>query len=113
MNTTLMNSENSKTSEPCVLILRLTDKLDLTIGEKSIVLLNLSTYYTWKNIKSSYNNNKFRISAPTWNDKFELPDGSYAVSDIQDYFQYILKKYGENINNPSIRIYVNRKQNYI
>ena len=60
-----MNSENSKTSEPHALIVKLTDKLDLKRGEKSIVLLNLSIYYTWKNIKSSYNNNKFRISAST------------------------------------------------
>ena len=60
-----MNSENSKTSEPHALIVKLTDKLDLKRGQKSIVLLNLSIYYTWKNIKSSYNNNKFRISAST------------------------------------------------
>ena len=55
-------------------------------------------------MKSSYDNNKFKISAPTWNDKFELPDGSYSVLDIQDYFECILKKHGENTNNPSIRI---------
>ena len=101
-----MNSENSKTSEPYVLILKLTDKLDLRIGEKSIALSNLSIYYTWKNIKSSYNNNKFKTSAPTWNDKFELLDGSYSVSDIQYYFEYILKKHGENIYNPSGQIYI-------
>ena len=89
MDTIFMNSENSKTSEPHVLILKLTDKLDLRRGEKIIALSNLSIYYTWKNIKSSYNNNKFEISAPTWNDKFELPDGSYSVSDIQVYFEYI------------------------
>ena len=87
-----MNFENSKTSEPHVLILKLTDKLDLRRGEKNVALSNLSIYYTWKNIKSLYNNNKYKISAPTWNDKFELPDGSYSVSDIQDYFEYILKK---------------------
>ena len=81
-----MNSENSKISEPHVLILKLTDKLDLRKGGKSIALLNLSIYCTWKNIKRSYNNNKFKISAPTWNDKFELSDGSYSVSDIPDYF---------------------------
>ena len=81
-----MNSENSKISEPHVLILKLTDKLDLRKGGKSIALLNFSIYCTWKNIKRSYNNNKFKISAPTWNDKFELSDGSYSVSDIQDYF---------------------------
>ena len=90
-----MNSENSKTSEPHVLILKLTDKLGLIIGEKIISLSNLSIYYTWKNIKSSYNNNKFKISAPTWNDKFELLDGSYSVSDIQDYFEYILKNHAK------------------
>ena len=75
-----MNSENCKTSEPLILILKLTDKLDLRRGEKSIVFSNLSIYYTWKNIKSSYNNNKFKVSAPTWNYKFELPDGSYSRS---------------------------------
>ena len=111
MDTIFMNSENSKTSEPHVLILKLTDKLDLRIGEKSIALSNLSIYYTWKNIKSSYNNNKFKISAPTWNNKFKLPDGSYSVSDIQDYFEYILKKHRENTDNPSIRIYVNKVEN--
>ena len=84
-----MNSENSKTSKPHILKLKLTDKLDLRIGEKVIALSNLSIYYTWKNIKSSYNNNKFKIPAPTWNEKFTLPDGSYSISDIQDYFEYI------------------------
>ena len=84
-----MNSENSKASEPYVLILKLTDKLDLRRGEKSIALSNLSIYYTWKNIKKSYNSNKFKILAPIWNDEFELPDGSYSISGIQDYFEYI------------------------
>ena len=84
-----MNSENSETSNPHFLILKLTNKLDVRIGEKVTALSNPSIYYTWKNIKSSYNNNKFKISAPTWNDEFELPDGSYSVSDIQDYFEYI------------------------
>ena len=68
-----MNSENSKTFKPHVLILKLTDKLDLRMGEKAVALSNFSIYYTWKNTKSSYNNNKSKISAPTWNDKFELP----------------------------------------
>ena len=67
----------------------------------------------WKNIKSSYNNNKFKISAPTWNDKFELPDGSYSVSDIQDYFEYILKNHGENTDKPSVQIYVHKIENRI
>ena len=101
-----MNSENSKTSKPHVLILKLTGKSNLEIGGKIISLSNLSIYYTWKNIKSSYNNNKFKISAPTRNDKFELPDGSYSVSNIQDYFEYILKKHGKNIDKPSVQIYV-------
>ena len=79
MDTIFMNPENSKTSKPHFLILKLTDKLDLRRGEKSIALSNLSIYYTWKNIKSLYNNNKFKISAPTWDDKFELPDGLYSV----------------------------------
>ena len=93
MDTIFMNSYDSKTSKPHVLILKLTNKLDLRMGEKVIALLNLSIYNTWKNIKSSYNNNKFKISAPTWNDKFELPDVSYSVSHIRDYFEYILKKH--------------------
>ena len=84
-----MNSENSKTSEPHVLTLKISDKLDLRKGEKNVALSNLSFYYTRKNIKSLYNNSKSKISPPTWNDKFELPDGSYSVSDIQDYFEYI------------------------
>ena len=68
---------------------QLTDKLDLRRGGQNVALSNLNIYYTWKNIKSLYNNKKFKISAPTWNDKFELPDGSYSVSDIQHYLEYI------------------------
>ena len=83
-----MNSENSKTSNPHVLKLKFTSKLDLRSVEKVIALSNLSIYYKWKNTESSYNSNKFKISAPTWNDEFELPNGSYSVSDIQDYFKY-------------------------
>ena len=66
-----------------------------------------------ENIKSSYNNNEFKISAPTWSEEFELPDGSYSVSDIQDYFEYILKKHSGSVHNPSIRIYVNKIENRI
>ena len=82
-------------------------------GEKIIALSSLSIYYTWKNIKSSYNNNKFKISAPTLNDKFELPDGSYSASDVQDYFEFILKKHNKNFDNPSIRKYVNKIENRV
>ena len=104
-----MNSENSKSSKPNILKLRLTSKLDLRLGEKIVALWKLSIYYTWKNMKSSYNNNKFKISAPTWNEQFKIPDGSYSVSDIQDYFEYILK----NANKPSIQIYTNKTENRI
>ena len=113
MDTIFMNSENSKTSKLHVLILQLTNKLDLRIGEKVIALSNLSIYYTWRNIKNSYNNNKFKISAPTWNDKFELPDGSYYVSDIQNYFEHILKKHREDIDKPSVPVYVNKVENRV
>ena len=82
MDTIFINSEKSKTSKPNVLLLKLTNKLDLTMVEKFIALSNLSICYAWKNIKSSHNNNKFKISAQTWDDKFELPDGSYSVSNI-------------------------------
>ena len=93
--------------------LKLTNKLDLRIGEKVIALWNLSIYYTWRNIKNSYNNNQFKISAPTWTDEFELPQGSCSVSNIQEYFEYILKKHGENIDEPPVEIYVNEIKNRI
>ena len=113
MDTIFMNSANSRTSEYHVLELKLTNKLDLRRGQKSVALSNLSIYYTWKNINSSYNKNNFKISAPTWSDEFELPDGSYSISDIQDYFGYILKKHSANVDDPSIRIYVNKTENRI
>ena len=113
MDTIFMDSENSKTSKSHVLKLKLTNKLDLRTGEKDMALSNLSIYYTWRSIKSSYNNNKFKISLPTWNDELKLPDGSYSVSDIQDYFKYIQKKHGENTNKPSVQTYVNKIENSI
>ena len=113
MNTIFMNSENSRTSEYHVLVFKLTDKLDLRRGQKTVALSNLSIYYTWKNMKSSYNNIKSKISAPTWNEEFELRDGSYSISDIQVYFEYILKKHSESVDNPPIRIYVNKIENRI
>ena len=78
MDTIFMNSENSKTSDPHRLLLNLTDKINLKRSDKYVGLSNLSIYYTWKNIKKLYKNNKFKISAPTWNEEF----GSYSVSDI-------------------------------
>ena len=79
MDTMFMNSENSRTPKPHILILKLINEISLRIDKKVIALSNLSIYYTWKNVKSSYNYNKFKISAPTWNDEFELTDGSYSV----------------------------------
>ena len=113
MDTIFMNSENSRTSEYYVLLLKLADKLDLRRGQKSAALSNLSIYYTWRNIKNSYKNNKFKISATTWSDEFELPDGSNSISDIQDCFEYILKKHSESVDNPSIKIYVNKIENRV
>ena len=78
-----------------------------------MALADLSIYYTWKNIKSEYNNNKFKISAPTWNDTFDLPDGSYYIAGIQDYFEFIIKTHETLTENPSIQIYSNKIKNRI
>ena len=78
-----------------------------------MALANLSIYYTWKNIKSEYNNNKFKISAPTWNYTFDLPDGSYSIADIQDYFEFIIKKHETLTENPPVQIYPNKIKNRI
>ena len=104
MDTLFMNSESSKTSDPHRLILNLPNKISLKRSDKYVALSNLSIYYAWRNIKKSYKNNKFKISPPTWNKKFELLGGLYSVSDIQDYFEYILKNYETITDNPSIRI---------
>ena len=85
METFFMNSKNSKTSKPNRFKSDLIDKLDLKNPHKNMALGNLSIYYTWKNVKSTYNNNKSKISAPTWNETFDLPDGLYNISEIQDY----------------------------
>ena len=113
MDTIFMNSENSGTSEYHVKLLKLVDKLDLRSGQKSVAVSNLSIYCAWKNIKSSYKNNKLKISAPTWSDEFELPDESYSISDIQDYFEYTLKKHSESVDDPPIEIFVSRSENRI
>ena len=94
--------------------MNLTVKLNLKNSNKNIALANLSIYYTWKNIKSEYNNNKFKISAPTWSDTFDLPDGSYSIADIQDYFEFIIKKHDKTLTeNPPIKIYPNTIKNRI
>ena len=81
-----MNTLNSKTNESIKFNYQFTEKFDLKNHNKNMALANSSIYCTWKNVKSLYNNNKFKISAPTWNDEFNLPDGSYSISDIKDYF---------------------------
>ena len=88
MEIIFMSTENSKTNEPHKFRSKLADKLNLKDPNKNLASANLSIYYTWNSIKSAYNNNKFRISLPTWNDEFDLPDGSYSISYIQDYFEY-------------------------
>ena len=108
-----MNTENSKTNESHRFKLDLADKLNLKNPKKNMALVNLSIYYTWKNIKSEYNNNKFKISASTWNETFDLPDGSYTIDDIQDYFEFIMKKHVILNDNPSIKIYSNKIKNRI
>ena len=116
MDTIFMNSKYSKTSDPHRVLLNLPNKTDFKKSDKYVALWILSIYDTWKNIKKSYKNNKFNISAPTWNEEFELPDGSYSVSDIQEYFEYIFKKHGEKINDnndPSMKIFVNKIKNRI
>ena len=113
METIFINTENSKTSEPDRFKLDLTDKRNLKNPNKNMALANLSIYYTWKNTKSKYNNNKFKISAPTWNDTFDLPDGSYYIVDIQDYFELIIKKHETLTENPPIQIYPNKIKNRI
>ena len=113
METIFMNTENSKTNEPHRFRLSLSDKLSLKYANKNFTLGNLSIYYTWKNIKSAFNENKFKISAPTWNDTFDLPDGSYSIEDIQDYFEFIIKKHETLTENPPIEIYPNKIKNRI
>ena len=87
-----MNTKNSKTNNEFHRFrLSVADKLNLKNPNKNMALANLSMYYTWENIKSAYNNNKFKTSAPTWSDEFDLPDASYSIADMQDYFEFIIK----------------------
>ena len=118
METFFMNSKNSKTSELNRFKYDLIDKLDLKDPSKNMALANLSIYYTCKNVKSTYNNNnnnnnKFKISAPTWNETFDLPDGSYNISEIQDYIEYIIKKHETIGESAPILIYTNTINNRI
>ena len=108
-----MNTLNSTANESNRFKYNFTNKLNLKNPNKNIGLANLSIYYTWKNIKSEYKNNKFKISAPTWNGTFDLAHGFYFVSDIQDYFEYIIKKQETVADNPPVQIYVNKIKNRI
>ena len=104
-----MNAENSKTNEPHKFVLILSQRLDWESLNKYVAFQNLSIYYTWKNIKKQYKNNKLKIIFPTWNDEFELSDGSdYSVSDIQDYIEFIIKKHETLTTIPPINVYINR-----
>ena len=113
METIFMNTENSKANEPYRFRLSLVDKLNLKNPNKKMALANLSIYYTWKNIKSAYNNNKFKVSPPTWNDPFDLPDGPYSIADIRDYLEFIIKKHETLTENPPTQIYPNKIKNRI
>ena len=103
-----MNNLNSKTNESSKFMYQFTDNLNLKNPNKNMELANLSIYCTWKNIKYEYNNKKSKLSAPTWNDTFDLPDGSYSISAVQDYFEYIIKKHERIADNPPVQIYVNK-----
>ena len=106
METVIMNTKNSKTDQPHKFRYNFTDKLNLKNPNKVIALVNSSIYFTWKNVKSKYNN-KFKIFAPTCNETFDLPHGSYSIAAIQDFFQYIIKKHETITDTPPILIYVN------
>ena len=93
METIFINSENSKTNESNKFIYQFTDKLNLKNPNKNIGLVNLSIYYTWKYIKSAYNNNKFIISAPTWNDKFDSPMDNILFQTFKIILSTLLKKH--------------------
>ena len=108
-----MNAENSKANELQIFRVTLADELNLNDPNKNIALAKLTIYYTWKSIKFLYNNNKFKISAPPWNDEFDLTDGSYSISDIQDYFEYIIKKHETIANNYPVQFFVNKIKNRI
>ena len=108
-----MNIGNSKTDEANRFVYYFTDKLNLKNPNKNIALANLSIYYTWKNVKSSYNNNKFKISAPIWNETFDIPDGSYSIATLQDYFGYVIKKHKTITTTLPVLIYVNPINNRV
>ena len=107
------NKANSKTKHSYKFVYNFTDKVNLKNPNKNITLANLSVYYRWENVKSDYNNNKFKISAPTWNDIFDVPDSSYSIAALQNYFEYIIKKHETFADVSPVLIYVNKINNRI
>ena len=111
METIFMNTKNSKTNEPYKFVLNLSQRLDSRISNEHVALQKLSIYYTWKDIRKQYKNNKLKIIVPTWNDKFEFPDGSYSVLNIQDYIKYITKKHETLTTIPPIHVCIDKINN--
>ena len=111
METIFMNTENSKTNKPRKFVLNLSQRLNLRSSNKHVSFQNLFIYYTWKNMRKQYKNNKLKTIAPTWNDEFKLADGSYSVTDSKDYIEYIIKKHETLITIPPIHVYINRINN--
>ena len=108
-----MNTANSKTKHSNKFAYNFIDKLNLKNPNKNIALAYLSIYYTWKNVKSDYNNKKFKISAPTWNDTFDVPDGSYSIAALQNSFEHIIKKHETIADVSPVLTYVNEINNRI
>ena len=108
-----MNTANSKANHSNKFVYNFTDKLNLKNPNKNIALANLCIYYIWKNVKSDYDNNKFKILAPTWNDAFDVPDGSYSIAALQNYCEYIIKKHETIADVSPVLIYVNEINNGI
>ena len=111
MEIIFMNTENSKANEPHRFFLKLSQRLGLRSSNKYVALQNLCIYYTWKNVKKTVKNNQLKIMAPTWNYEFELPDGSYSVSDIQNCAKYIIKKHETLTSTSPIHVDINRINN--
>ena len=107
MEMMFLNTENSKTNQPHKFVLNLSQRLDLRSSNKHAALQNLCIYYKWKNIRKQYKNNKLKAIASAWNDGFELPDGSYSVSDIQNYSEFIIKKHETLTASPPIHVNIN------
>ena len=108
-----MNTANSKTKHSNKFVYNFTDKLNLKNPNKNTALADLSIYYIWENVKSDYNNNYLKISTPTWNDTFDVPDGSYSIAALQNHFEYIIKKHETIAVVSPMLIYVNEINNRI